>query len=190
MVKLTAKQKEFRKETSRLISMANKRIKRLENSEFNTSPAYQKWLKDGGEKFTIRGKTQQEVRNEYFRVKNYLDSATSSITGTKRVLTNVAENTGMVFKSKKDLHNNAKAFFELASKVDEYLKVSNRGSEAIGYQRIWKAINMYVQDNDLELNNVNIDSLIDKVANMAEQKLLQDNRNSYDSFFSQDWSKL
>ena len=29
MVKLTDKQKEFRKETSRLISMANKRIKRF-----------------------------------------------------------------------------------------------------------------------------------------------------------------
>lgn len=189
MIKLTDKQKDFRKETSRLISMANKRIKRLENSDFNTSPAYQKWLQDGGEKFSIRGKTQQEVRNEFFRVKNYLDSSTSSISGTKKVLTTLAENTGIKVNSTKELHSNAKAFFELANKVDEYLSVASRGSEAIGYQRIWKAINMYIQDNELELKDVNVNEIIGKVADMAEQKLLQDNRNSYD-FFDTDWTNL
>lgn len=190
MVKLTDKQKEFRKETSRLISMANKRIKRLENSEFNTSPAYQKWLKDGGEKFSIRGLTQQEARNEFYRVKNFLDSETSSITGTKRVLKQVATNTGIKYDSVSDLHAQSKAFFELANKVDEYLSVTNRGSQAIGYQRIWQAINQYVKDENVDLQLTNINGIIEQVAELSEHKLQQSNRNMENDFFGTDWTKI
>lgn len=190
MATLTEKQKAFRKETSKLISKANKRLKRLAESDFNTSPAYQKWVKDGGEYFGIRGKSQQEVRNEYYRVKNYLDSATSSITGTKKVLKSVAENTGLEYNNLRELQSNSKAFFELANKVDEYLSISSRGSQAIGYQRIWQAINMYIKDNGIKLSETNINGLIDTVADMSEQKLLQDNRNTYTDFFDTDWTQL
>lgn len=187
---LTQEQKDFRKEVARLNSMANKRIKRLAESEFNTSPAYQKWVKDGAEKFSIRGKTQREVRNEYYRVKNYLESSTSSITGTKKTLKNLAENTGMKYDSVSEIHDNATQFFELANKVEEYLNLTNQSAQAIGYQRIWQAINTYVKDNNIALTTTNVDGLIKQVAELSEQKLLQDNRNSYDTFFNTDWNNL
>lgn len=186
---LTPKQKDFRKEVSRLNSMANKRIKRLQASELATSPALNKWIESGGEFFSIRGKTQQEVRREYYRVKQYLDSSTSSITGTKDVLKTLAKNTGIEYTSVIELQETSKAFFELANKVDEYLKVTQRGSEAIGYQRIWQAINQYTQSKEMKLKVGSVDGMIDVIADLSEQLLEKDNRGT-SSFFDIDWTNL
>lgn len=186
---LTPKQKDFRKEVSRLNSMANKRIKRLQESPLKESPALNKWLDDGGKFFSIRGKTQQETRREFYRVTQYLDSSTSSITGTKTVLKTMAENTGIKYSNVFELQETSKAFFELANKVDEYLKVSARGSEAIGYQRIWQAINQYTQNNDVKIQAESVDGLINVVADMSEQLLERDNKDTSD-FFNIDWTKL
>ena len=43
-------------EVSRLASMANKRLVRLENHGFEDSPAYQQFVASGGEKFRVLGK--------------------------------------------------------------------------------------------------------------------------------------
>ena len=44
----------FRSEVSRLASMANKRLARLENAGLESSPAYKKWVSEGGEKFGLQ----------------------------------------------------------------------------------------------------------------------------------------
>lgn len=187
---LTDKQREFRREVSRLSAMANKRIKRLQESNLKSSPALEKWEREGAEFFGIRGKSQQEVRNEYYRVKNYLDSSTSSITGAKKTLVTLAENTGIKYDHVDELTDKATVFFELANKVDEYLSVTNRGVEAIGYQRIWEAINTYVQDSNIKLENMNVNSAVDIVAELSEDMLLKHNRHTYDSFFNTNWTEL
>lgn len=186
---LTPEQKKFRKEVSRLNSMANKRIKRLLDSDFKESPALKKWKKEGGEFFSIRGKTQQEARREFYRVREYLDSSTSSITGTKQTLKVMAENTGQQYESIKDLQESSKAFFELANKVDEYLRISARSSSAIGYQRIWEAINKYTQNNDIKLRAGNVDFMIEDIAKLSEGLLYSDTEQT-DDFFNIDWKEL
>lgn len=186
---LTPDQRDFRKEVSRLNSMANKRIKRLQNSDFKDSPALNKWTKDGGEYFSIRGKSQQDVRREFYKVKQYLDSSTSSITGTKKTLVEMAKNTGQEYTSVKELQESSKAFFELSNKVEEYLHIQARGSQAIGYQRIWQAINMYTQNNDIKITNDSVEGLIEVVANQSEKLLHADNVDTSD-FFNIDWTKL
>ena len=188
--KLTAEQKEFRKKVSRYSAMANKRIDRLKDSIYRTSPAYNKWLNSGGEKFGIRGKTQLEVRREYYRVMEFLNSDTSTITGTKQVLTNIAKNTGFKYQKLEEVNANIGKFFELANKVEEYLKVTDRGASALGYQRIWEAINTFTEDNKIDLENVSIDDLIGDIANLAEGKLLDDSKQFTEEFFNTDWSNL
>ena len=42
--------KEVKAEMSRLASVANKRLQRLENAGLETSPAYKKWVEDGAVK--------------------------------------------------------------------------------------------------------------------------------------------
>ena len=52
--------KENRKKISRLVSLANKRLKRLENAGLDDSPAYQKWVEAGAVKFSVKGKDHNE----------------------------------------------------------------------------------------------------------------------------------
>ena len=65
MAKATDYYKKKRKELSRLASMANKRIKRLQEKEgYTNTPAYQAMLKSGKPHFGVKGlKTSRDVNN-------------------------------------------------------------------------------------------------------------------------------
>lgn len=143
--------KELRKEASRLASMANKRIQRLENAGLTTSPAYKKWVEDGGVKFGIRGKTINEVQAEVARLKNFINANTSTIRGLNTTLKDMAANTGLKYSNVKELHAKSEKFFELASKVEQYLRTVEDMASAIGYQKIWEAINQYVEAGEIDL---------------------------------------
>ena len=147
----------LRKEASRLSSMANKRIQRLENAGLTHSPAYKKWLADGGQKFGVKGKSINEVQAEVSRLKNFINSNTSTIRGLNNTLKEMAANTGMKYSNVKELHAKAENFFELASKVEQYLRTVEDMASAIGYQKIWEAINQYVQVSEADLSSANID---------------------------------
>jgi hypothetical protein len=148
---ITREEKELRKEVSRLCSMANKRLKRLEKSELTSSPAYQSWEENGKHKFSVRGKSYNEVQKEYWRVKNFIENKTSSVTGTREVLKEMATNTGIEYKDIQDLQSKASIFFDLASKVQQYLKSIDNNAVALDYQKIWQQINLYVKDENIDL---------------------------------------
>lgn len=149
--------KELRKEVSRLSSMANKRLKRLENAGLTHSPAYKKWLAEGGQKFGVKGKTINEVQAELARLRNFINSKTSTIRGLNATLKEMAANTGMKYSNIKELHAKSEKFFELASKVEQYLRTVEDMASAIGYQKIWEAINQYVEATEADLTNSSID---------------------------------
>lgn len=159
---ITKKQQEFRQEVSRLSNIANKRIRRLEESDFNSSPAYQKWLKEGGEFFKVQGKTQAEVWNEYYRVKNYLDSKTSSITGTKQVLNNMNQYTGMNLNTYEEIIEASGDFFRLAQRVSEYLSVIGLGA-VFDSNQIYNMISYVTQDLEIDLVDMDIGGMTDYV---------------------------
>lgn len=175
---LTEKQKDFRKEVSRLNSMANKRIKRLTESEFSSSPAYQKWLKEGGEIFSIRGKTQSEVWKEYYRVKSFLDSKTSSITGTKEVLKNINKYTGMNLPIEQ-VKEVAADYFNLASKVSEWVGVKGLGA-IYDSKQIYEQINLVTEENNLDLSNMNILEMLDYVTEQINEDYYLGNNDMED----------
>ena len=138
----------FRREASRLVSMANKRLIRLEYNKLTDSPAYQKLVEEMGEKprFSIRGKDYNEVQKEVARMRRFLNAKTSTVRGANQVLKEMAKNTGIKYKNLKELKSKAKLFFELASKVEQYLRTVDDIASAIGYQKIWEAVNTYVKD--------------------------------------------
>ena len=164
--------KELRKETSRLASIANKRIERLERNNLRSSPAYQKWVEDGEVRFSVRGKTINEVQAEMARLRKFLDSKTSTIRGINNTLKEMAENTGMKYKNVAELRAKADNFFTLASKVEQYLRTVEDIASAIGYQKIWEAINQYVEaaDMDLSSSTVDLDRLTEIVTNALTEK--------------------
>lgn len=160
--------KEIRAEASRLASIANKRIQRLEKAGLESSPAYQKWIDEGGQKFSVRGKTINEVQSELARLRKFIDAKTSTIRGVNATLKEMAANTGMDYKNIAELRGKADNFFTLASKVEQYLRTVEDIASAIGYQKIWEAINVYVEDANIDLgdSNVNLDQLTELVSSV------------------------
>lgn len=144
-------EKEYRKEVTKIVSVANKRIKRLEKSKLTDSPAYQKWLNEGGVKFSVKGKTHNQLQREVARLKKFMESETSTVRGLNNTLKNMAKATGVKYKNLRDLQSKAKNFFTLASKVEQYLRSVNDIASAIGYQKIWTAINQYVKKEKIDL---------------------------------------
>ena len=72
---LTQKEKEYRREASRKASMANKRLKRIEEQGLTNTPSYQTWFGSGAEHFSIRGKSQDEEKSEMARIDRFLKNA-------------------------------------------------------------------------------------------------------------------
>lgn len=173
----TDKQKAFRQEVSRLSSMANKRLKRLGESDFSSSPAYQKWLKDGAEPFSIKGKSQADVWQEYYRVNDFLNSKTSSITGTKEVLLNMNEYTGMNLDSIQDVQAVASEFFSLYQKVSEYIGVKGMGA-IYDSKQIYKQINLSVEELETDLINADMNDLLDYIVERIDSDYFS-NQNDF-----------
>ena len=162
--------KENRKRISRLVSLANKRLKRLENAGLADSPAYQKWVEAGAEKFSVKGKDHNQLQRELSRLKNFIESETSTVRGVNNVLKQMAQNTGIEYSNLQDLKDNAKTFFELSSKVEQYLRTVDDIASSIGYQKIWESINQYVKDERITLTDakMNIDQMIKVVTDMLK----------------------
>ena len=172
LYKMDAKQ--YRKEASKVISMANKRLARLEKSNLTDSPAYAKLVDSkGNPKFSVRGLDHNQLQSEMSKVKKFVQAKTSTVRGINTTLKDMANNTGIKYKNLKDLRSKASSFFNLASKVEQYLRNVEDVASAIGYQKIWEAINQYVKSENLEFGEVE-DSL-DGLTNIVDGLL-----NGYD----------
>ena len=153
--KFSEEERKLRQEASRLSSMANKRLKRMENQNLLNSPAYKSWVEDGGAKFGVRGKSTEQVKAEIGRLNKFLDMSTSTVKGAKNYFRNVANNLGIVeYKDMPDLQNKINNFFEISGKVKEYLHNSKEIGVAIGYQKIWEIVSDYVQEVGSDMRDV------------------------------------
>lgn len=74
--------KDLAKNISILSSAANKRLKRLEASGTYSPSA--EWVYRHGGKFSVAGKTKNQLLIEFFRVQEFLESKTSTVRGAKK----------------------------------------------------------------------------------------------------------
>ena len=154
----TDKERKYRQEASRKVSMANKRLKRMEEQNLTMSPSYKKWVEEGGQKFGVRGKTTQEVKAEVARLNKFLNQTTSTVRGTKKYLTNIASQVGIKnYDSYQSLNNQLKDFFEVSDRVREYLKNSKEIAVSIGYKKIWEEVNEYAETVGKDFASLNKD---------------------------------
>lgn len=177
---LTDAERKYRQEASRKVSMANKRLQRMENQNLKMSPAYKKWVEDGGQKFGIKGKSNNEVKAEVARLNKFLNQTTSTVKGTKKYLTNVANQVGVKqWDSFEDLGNQLQGFFDVSDKVQEYLRNSKEVSVSIGYKKVWEEVNEYAESMGEEF------SLLDKdVAEIAENVVQANAVNRLDNLMN------
>ena len=156
----------YRNEANRLVSLANKRLRRLEKNGLQSSPAYQAYLANGGQPFSTKGKDYNQLQSEVARLKRFIDSETSTVKGVNTYLKDIAKNTGIKYKNLTELREKADKFFELSSKIEQYLRQVEDIASAIGYQKIWESINVYVKDNRIDLSetNLSIDEMVDTIS--------------------------
>ena len=163
---------EYRKEASRLASMANKRVARLEANDLKDAPAYRGYIESGG-KFSVKGKTYNQLQVEVARMRTFINANTSTIKGINKYLKGIADNTKIKYTSLKDLRAKAPKFFELSEKVKQYLKALDDLSSNLGYQKIWEAVNVYVANANVDLAGaeLDIDQVVEKIGNAISEEV-------------------
>ena len=158
---------EYRKEASRKASMANKRIERLEKADAKDSPAYKRYVKEGSVRFGVKGKDHKELQKEVARLDKFLNSQTSTIRGLNANLKEIAKTTGIKYQKVSELRQLTAKFFELTSKIQQYLRTVDDMASAIGYQEIWEAINQYTHENKINLadGEAKLDEMLKAITN-------------------------
>lgn len=187
LYKMDAKQ--YRKEASKVISMANKRLTRLEKSKLTDSPAYSKYV-DNNEmpRFSVKGLDHNALQREMSKVKKFVQAKTSTVRGINTTLKEMANNTGIKYKNLKELRSKASSFFNLASKVEQYLRNVEDVASAIGYQKIWEAINQYVKSEQTDFDEVEnsvegLTNIIDGLLNGFDKGEIFTMKNDNDGFY-------
>lgn len=180
--KFSEEERKLRQEASRLVSLANKRLKRLEKQNLQDSPAYKSWIDSGGAKFGVRGKTMAQVQAEVGRLNKFINQSTSTVRSAKQYFVNVGRNVGITeFKDIPDLQNKLNNFFEITGKVKEYLHNSKEIGVAIGYQKIWEIVSEYVQEVGAETEDVE-QAVLDVAKKIVPATVMQYADDTLDSF--------
>lgn len=180
---------------NQLVSKANKRYRRLEKKGWKTG-ALKKAKETGGAFHNKRGMSGKEKAKEYQRVSNFLNSKTSTVRGSRKVIKNMLNRTGLedilditpdkIYESGDGTTNTVNKFFDIASMVDEYLE-NNRGVK-VSSDEIWRSVHdTYLSDYEDDFSDADADEL---VANTV-RKLHQDYLKSHGSRSSkQTWSTI
>ena len=189
MAKLASeKYLELKRETSRLASMANKRLVRLEKNELTELPAYQSWVEGGSIKFSVANKDYNQLQSEFWRLKNFLDNKTSLVRQANNFLREMAQNTGIKYRGLADLKSKSSQFFRLANMIKEYYKSSEQNALALDYQKIWEQINTQIKQGSIELSEVeSTESTLQKfIQEMEKVQQVEDNQEGFKEE-SKDW---
>lgn len=162
--------KALKKEVSRMASMANKRLKRLETNELTHLPAYKSWEEHGAIRFSVKGKTHQQLQSEYWRLKNFLDAKTSTVRSANNFLKEMAQNTGIKYNGLADLKAKSQQFFELADKIKQYYKNAEQSALALDYQKIWQQINEQIKQGVIAIGTEeSTETVLNKYLNAMQE---------------------
>lgn len=183
------KVKQLKKEVSRKASMANKRLVRLKANKLTDVPAYRQFLNErGGKKFSVKGKSYNELRKELNDVNRFLNQTTSTVRGARKVLKGIANTVGLKVTNVKSLPKDLSKFFDLANMIEQYLNVVENAGYSIGYKKIWEAINTYTQSSKIDLYNADniMEALTQDIAELIITEQTNDAINKELSAFGWD----
>lgn len=109
---------DMRKVTTRLVSAANKRLRRLAaKEEGKTSPAFRN-AQRSGKPFSAAGKDRNQLYAELARMRDFMRDKTSSLSGWKKVRKAGVERLGERLGEKVS-EDEAKRFWDLVGKAQE-----------------------------------------------------------------------
>lgn len=83
---------DLKKVTSRLVSAANKRVRRLEMTPTGKSSFAYQTIEERGRMFSVRGKNTNQLKNEFKNVTRFMRYKTSTVSGWKKYRTKMEKN--------------------------------------------------------------------------------------------------
>lgn len=180
------RERRFKQEVSRKASMANKRLKRLEKNGLTDMPAYRNWYDyKSGVKFSVKGKSHNELVAEMARLDHFINAKTSTVRGANSTLKEIANNTNISYKRIGELNTKLKGFFDLYSKTEQYLQNSLQIANSIGSDTVMDTISNYVKDNQIGLDEAGNDyeDMISDISDLlSTQYMAQAQDEVFDSF--------
>lgn len=183
----TEKRRELAKIVSEKARVANKRLARLEKNGLEKHSAYLAWAKDGKIRFSVKGKSYQQLQREYWRVQKFLDSETSTIKGAKQNMQNIM--TKVLSFDKEDVNNMSldtlkqytSNFFKIRDRIEELYRDEGQSAKAIDYQKIMNEIEEWTKKSGDMLLGLDEDiGDIDRYAEMIKQYMELENKDITD----------
>lgn len=190
MFAVSKKDNEFA-DFNKLVSKANKRLRRLSKRGWKTR-AYKKAVQTGGKFHNRRGASYKEKAREYQRVKNFLNSDTSTIRGSKKVLKQMLSRTGLedivgddpdTIMTSEEVENGdgsitlVNKFFDIASMVDDYLE-NHRGVK-ISSDEIWRSIHdTYLAGYEEDFSDADAEEIVGDVVRRLHNDYLKTHTSS------------
>lgn len=171
--KKTDEYKKLSEELNKRISKANHRLDRMNKAGWN-SPAMETARKTGGRFHNSRSMSYKEMQKENKRVQNFLNSKTSTKTGTRKSVNKLLKATGLSKKFKTDdVMKNKKTldkYFSVYKKLREYDQVEGIGRS---YQASMNAVTSVfegVSGGTFEVTGpTSVDDLLDAVEKSLDE---------------------
>ena len=166
-----AKKRKLYTKLKALYADAKRNIRDLQRHNLGDTRAIQKLEENGKIRFSVKGKTYNELQSDYFRLKRFAEAETSTVKGATAVLENIARNTGIHYNNLDDLITQSKVFFDIASKVEQILEAQSQLAFTMGYQTIWTAVNNMVERKAINLRDIHN---IEQAANIVYENLINE----------------
>lgn len=148
---MSMSRRDLAKTVSKLASAGNKRIVRLQKQNI-TTPASEYILTHGG-KFSVAGKNVAELREEFQRVKGFLESKTATVRGYKKWSSEMSKtlfkNTGINYDALSE--DEKRIFWKAYSKLEEldYANVHDKRYRT-SVNEIYEAVKGGLTKDDIE----------------------------------------
>lgn len=170
-----AKKQKLYTKLKALYADAKRNIRDLQRHNLGDTPAIQKLEENGKIRFSVKGKTYNELQSDYFRLKRFAEAETSTVKGATAVLENIARNTNIHYDDLNDLITKSRVFFDIASKVEQILEAQSQLAFTMGYQTIWTAVNNMVERKAINLRDIhNIEQAAQTVYDSLINEYLQE----------------
>lgn len=174
---LKEKERRMRQEASRLASMANKRLKRLEEQNLLNTPAYKSRFESRGKKFGIRGKTNKQVQHEMAQINKFLKMQTSTVTGAKQNLKDIAGRIGIYnWDNIEDLNQRISNYYMLTDRILEYSRTLQTLGTSLNYEKVGEIVADYMQEvnGQVTMSDKEVVMLTQRVAEAVGNQALND----------------
>ena len=138
-------ERSLRKAISSMGSAANKRLRRMEEKGINFGEDKGPNTSAGVKRFSVRGKSLDELKREFRRVRNFLSDPQSSLTGMWKALKEVKRKWGRTptKKMRKDFSKMEKQKKKLGKAMEDRL---TRYDELRRWRETWKYYNKLIDE--------------------------------------------